>query len=280
MTQFELAGALEKMNISANEGADALYKLVLGEENLGLNKLLEKTIQLEYQGKINCRHCQRLTKTSFSQGYCYPCFKRLAQCDSCMMSPEKCHFHLGTCREPEWGERVCFADHIVYLANSSGLKVGITRATQMPTRWLDQGATQALPIARVASRRLSGLLEDIFRTQVSDRTNWRTMLRGEAEPINLEAERDTLFENFTVQIEALKQEHGETAIELLHTETTNEFSYPVLEYPTKVVSHNLEKTPCVTGTLLGLKGQYIILDTGVMNLRKYTSYQISFASSN
>lgn len=280
MTQFELAGALEKMNISANEGADALYKLVLGEENLGLNKLLEKTIQLEYQGQINCRHCQRLTKTSFSQGYCYPCFKRLAQCDSCMMSPEKCHFHLGTCREPEWGERVCFADHIVYLANSSGLKVGITRATQMPTRWLDQGATQALPIARVASRRLSGLLEDIFRTQVSDRTNWRTMLRGEAEPINLEAERDTLFENFTVQIEALKQEHGETAIELLHTETTNEFSYPVLEYPTKVVSHNLEKTPCVTGTLLGLKGQYIILDTGVMNLRKYTSYQISFASSN
>ncbi len=280
MAQLELAGALEKMAISANNGGDALYQLVLGEENLGLNKLLEKSVQLEFQGQINCRHCQRLTKTSFSQGYCYPCFKRLAQCDSCMMSPEKCHFHLGTCREPEWGERVCFADHIVYLANSSGLKVGITRATQMPTRWLDQGATQALPIARVASRRLSGLLEDIFRTQMSDRTNWRAMLRGEAEPINLEAERDTLFANFAVQIDALKQEHGEAAIELLHTETTNEFSYPVLEYPTKVVSHNLEKTPIVAGTLLGLKGQYIILDTGVMNLRKYTSYQISFASSN
>lgn len=280
MTQFELAGALEKMDIRANEGADALYKLVLGEEKLGLNKLLEKTIQLEYQGQINCRHCQRLTKTSFNQGYCYPCFKRLAQCDSCMMSPEKCHFHLGTCREPEWGERVCFADHIVYLANSSGLKVGITRATQMPTRWLDQGATQALPIARVASRRLSGLLEDIFRTQMSDRTNWRAMLRGEAEPLNLEAERDSLFENFATQIQALKQEFGDAAIELLPTEATNEFSYPVLEYPTKVVSHNLEKTPVVTGTLLGLKGQYIILDTGVMNLRKYTSYQISFASSN
>src|SRR5690554_8184312 len=90
-----------------------------------------------------------------------------------MMNPEKCHFHLGTCREPDWAERVCFSDHIVYLANSSGLKVGITRATQMPTRWLDQGATQALPIARVASRRLSGLLEDIFRAQMSDRTNWR-----------------------------------------------------------------------------------------------------------
>src|SRR5690554_6363737 len=280
MTQFELAGALEKMDIRANEGADALYKLVLGEEKLGLNKLLEKTIQLAYQGQINCRHCQRLTKTSFNQGYCYPCFKRLAQCDSCMMSPEKCHFHLGTCREPEWGERVCFADHIVYLANSSGLTVGTTRATQMPTRWLDQGATQALPIARVASRRLSGLLEDLFRGQMSDRTNWRAMLRGDAAAVDLESERDNLFTTFAAQIDALKAEHGESSIELLRTDAVNEFSYPVIEYPTKIVSHNLEKTPIVSGTLLGLKGQYIILDTGVMNLRKYTSYQISFALSN
>src|SRR5690554_914597 len=280
MAQIELAGALDKMAISATKDGNAMYQLVLGEENLALNNQLEKTIQLEFQGQIHCRHCQRLTNKSFSQGFCYPCFKRLTQCETCMMNPEKCHFHLGTCREPDWAERVCFSDHIVYLANSSGLKVGITRATQMPTRWLDQGATQALPIARVASRRLSGLLEDIFRAQMSDRTNWRAMLRGEAEPLNLEAERDSLFENFATQIQALKQEFGDAAIELLPTETTNEFSYPVLEYPTKVVSHNLEKTPVVTGTLLGLKGQYIILDTGVMNLRKYTSYQISFASSN
>lgn len=280
MAILELAGPLEKMLVHASQEDQALYQLVLGEETLGLNPLLEKKIQLEYQGQINCRHCQRLTKTSFSQGYCYPCFKRLAQCDSCMMSPEKCHFHLGTCREPDWGERVCFADHIVYLANSSGLKVGITRATQMPTRWLDQGATQALPIARVASRRLSGLLEALFKTQVSDRTNWRAMLKGDAPLLDLAAERDALFALFTEQIDALKEEHGDAAIQLLHTEDSHQFRYPVVEYPTKVVSHNLEKTPSVSGTLLGLKGQYIILDTGVMNLRKYTSYQISFASSN
>lgn len=280
MTQLEIAGALEKMAISPSHAGDALYQLVLGEENLGLNSLLEQSIQLEFQGQINCRHCQRLIKKSFSQGYCYPCFKKLAQCDACMMSPEKCHFHLGTCREPEWGERICFADHIVYLANSSGLKVGITRATQMPTRWLDQGAAQALPIARVASRRLSGLLEDLFRGQVSDRTNWRALLRGDAELIDLEAERDTLFSTFNTQISALQKEHGEGAIELLHTEPMHEFNYPVLAYPSKIVSHNLDKNPIVSGTLLGLKGQYIILDTGVMNLRKFTSYQISFASSN
>lgn len=280
MAQIELAGALDKMAISATNDGNAMYQLVLGEENLALNNQLEKTIQLEFQGQIHCRHCQRLTNKSFSQGFCYPCFKRLAQCDTCMMSPEKCHFHLGTCREPDWAERVCFSDHIVYLANSSGLKVGITRATQMPTRWLDQGATQALPIARVASRRLSGLLEDLFRGQMSDRTNWRAMLRGDAAAVDLESERDNLFATFAAQIDALKAEHGESSIELLRTDAVNEFSYPVIEYPTKIVSHNLEKTPIVSGTLLGLKGQYIILDTGVMNLRKYTSYQISFALSN
>lgn len=280
MAQIELAGALDKMALSATNDGNAMYQLVLGEENLALNNQLEKTIQLEFQGQIHCRHCQRLTNKSFSQGFCYPCFKRLAQCDTCMMSPEKCHFHLGTCREPDWAERVCFSDHIVYLANSSGLKVGITRATQMPTRWLDQGATQALPIARVASRRLSGLLEDLFRGQMSDRTNWRAMLRGDAAAVDLESERDNLFTTFAAQIDALKAEHGESSIELLRTDAVNEFSYPVIEYPTKIVSHNLEKTPIVSGTLLGLKGQYIILDTGVMNLRKYTSYQISFALSN
>ena len=280
MAQIELAGALDKMAISATNDGNAMYQLVLGEENLALNNQLEKTIQLEFQGQIHCRHCQRLNNKSFSQGFCYPCFKRLAQCDTCMMSPEKSHIHLGTCREPDWAERVCFSDHIVYLANSSGLKVGITRATQMPTRWLDQGATQALPIARVASRRLSGLLEDLFRGQMSDRTNWRAMLRGDAAAVDLESERDNLFTTFAAQIDALKAEHGESSIELLRTDAVNEFSYPVIEYPTKIVSHNLEKTPIVSGTLLGLKGQYIILDTGVMNLRKYTSYQISFALSN
>lgn len=280
MTQLKIAGALEKMAISPNDSGAAIYQLVLGEENLALNELLERPIQLEFNGQINCRHCQRLTKKSFSQGYCYPCFKKLAQCDTCMMSPEKCHFHLGTCREPDWGKRICFADHIVYLANSSGLKVGITRATQMPTRWLDQGAAQALPIARVATRRLSGLLEDLFRSQVSDRTNWRTLLKGHVELVDLEAERDALFKTFNAQISALQKEYGEAAIELLQAEPTHEFSYPVLAYPSKIVSHNLDKTPMVSGTLLGLKGQYIILDTGVMNLRKFTSYQVSFALSN
>src|SRR5690554_1686581 len=278
MAQIELAGALDKMAISATKDGNAMYQLVLGEENLALNNQLEKTIQLEFQGQIHCRHCQRLTNKSFSQGFCYPCFKRLTQCETCMMNPEKCHFHLGTCREPDWAERVCFSDHIVYLANSSGLKVGITRATQMPIRWLDQGAVQALPIARVATRRLSGLLEDLFRREVADKTNWRALLKGDAPLLNLAAERDRLFGQFSGELLALQREHGPAAIQLLKASTGQHFHYPVLQYPAKIVSLNLDKTPQVRGRLLGLKGQYLLLDSGVINLRKYTSYQVAFSA--
>lgn len=276
MTAIALAGALEKMHIAPDSTGLAQYQLVLGQERLGLNALLEKRIELKFSGKIRCAHCQGLTRTSFGQGYCYPCFTALAQCDACMMSPEKCHYHLGTCREPSWARRICFADHIVYLANSSGLKVGITRASQMPTRWLDQGACQALPIARVASRRLSGLLEDLFRQKVADKTSWQKLLKGVAPHIDLYAARDELFQTFSAQITALVREFGEASVQLLD-EDVHQFSYPVLSYPTKVVSHSFDKSQHVNGRLLGLKGQYLMLDTGVINLRKFTSYQVSFS---
>ena len=278
MRSVQLQGQLEKMAISAATDGAAHYELVLGKTRTGLNALLGQTVQLDYQGAIHCSACGRRTKTSFAQGYCYPCFTSLAQCDSCMMSPEKCHFHLGTCREPDWAEQVCFNEHIVYLANSSGLKVGITRATQMPTRWLDQGAVQALPIARVATRRLSGLLEDLFRREVADKTNWRALLKGDAPLLNLAAERDRLFGQFSGELLALQREHGPAAIQLLDASSEQQFHYPVLQYPAKITSLNLDKTPQVRGRLMGLKGQYLLLDSGVINLRKYTSYQVAFSA--
>ncbi|MCA6064903.1 DUF2797 domain-containing protein [Thalassolituus marinus] len=270
-------GQLNKMRITPVSGADVQYHLELGDSAVCMNDLLGKQLQLQWAGSINCTHCGRATKKSFSQGYCYPCFTRLAQCDSCMMSPEKCHFAAGTCREPEWAEQVCFSDHIVYLANSSGLKVGITRHTQVPTRWLDQGAAQALPIARVRNRRLSGLVEDLLRQQVADKTNWRALLKGNAVLLDLEAERDKLFAQFAQPLAALEQQEGPGSVELLNNAAVVDFSYPVSEYPSKISSHNLDKNPLVSGRLQGLKGQYLILDSGVINLRKFTSYQVSLA---
>ena len=266
-------GSLSKMAVRLGETAQ--YAFRLDEQEVPVNPLLGKRVRLEYLGAIHCTHCGRKTKKSFSQGYCYPCFTKLAQCDSCIVSPEKCHFDAGTCREPEWGERFCMTDHVVYLANSSGVKVGITRASQIPTRWLDQGASQALPIFRVATRQQSGLVEDLLRTQVADKTNWRALLKGDAVPLDLPAIRDQLLESCAEGIAALQQRFGLQAIQPVGDAEVLEIRYPVEAYPTKVASHDLEKTPVVEGTLRGIKGQYLILDTGVINLRKYTAYQVA-----
>ena len=264
-------GALSKM--STRLAQPVQYSLRLGDQDLDLNALLGQGVRLEYLGAIHCSHCGRKTKKSFSQGYCYPCFSKLAQCDTCIMSPERCHYAAGTCREPAWGEQFCMTEHVVYLANSSGAKVGITRATQVPTRWIDQGATQALPIMRVATRQQSGLVEDVLRSQVTDRTNWRAMLKGEAAPLDLAQLAGEIFEACHDGITTLQERFGLQAIQPLSDLAVVDIAYPVLAYPAKVASFDLEKTPVVEGTLQGIKGQYLIFDTGVVNIRKFTAYQ-------
>lgn len=266
-------GHLRKMAVAV-EAEQAQYAIRLDDQNIPLNDHIGKTIRIEHTGEIHCIACGRKSKKSFSQGYCYPCMTKLAQCDSCIMSPEKCHYDRGTCREPQWGEENCMIDHVVYLANSSGIKVGITRHTQIPTRWLDQGAGQAIPIARVATRHLSGMLEVIFKQHVADKTNWRTLLKQDAADLDLAAKRDELFEICHEEISELQMEYGLQAVQLIYDGDVNNFRYPVTQYPTKVSSFNLDKDPVAQGKLMGIKGQYLILDSGVINLRKYTSYLV------
>jgi len=275
----DVSGRLRKMPASAGHSVDdpVQYQLRLGDEQVALNELIGQPISIEFDGVIRCINCDRVTKKSFSQGFCFPCMRKLAACDSCIMSPEKCHFHLGTCREPEWGQANCMVEHVVYLANSSGLKVGITRGTQVPTRWIDQGAVDAIPMLRVATRQLSGFVEVACKAHVADRTNWRTMLKGETTELNLAAERDKLLALVAEELDALRAEHGADSIRAVQ-EPSLGLSYPVDVWPQKVASHNLDKTPRVSGVLQGVKGQYLILDTGVINIRKYTGYQVRFCA--
>ena len=252
------------------------YQLCLDDHRLDMNALVGQDITMRYVGAIHCTHCGRKTNKSFSQGYCYPCFKKLPQCDQCIMSPEKCHYDQGTCRDPQWGDDFCMQDHFVYLANSSGLKVGITRGTQIPTRWCDQGATQALAIFRVRTRLLSGLVETLLKQQFADKTNWRAMLKGTAEELDLEAIRDQLYKDFDAELGQLEGQHGPGALAFLPEQSVQTLNYPVLQYPTKVSSLNFDKTAEISGKLLGIKAQYLILDTGVINLRKFTAYHIEF----
>ncbi|MFW5823427.1 MAG: DUF2797 domain-containing protein [Marinobacter sp.] len=268
---IEASGRLRKMPVVAQRPVG--YTLRVGDHELPLNDLLGRTIEIRFSGEIRCIHCDRKTRKSFGQGYCYPCFKRLAACDSCIMSPEKCHYHLGTCREPEWGETHCMTGHVVYLANSSGLKVGITRASQVPTRWIDQGAVTAVPVLRVASRYLAGLVEVACKQHVADRTNWRTMLRGAAPDIDLVAERKALLARIAPELEQLAAEHGHDTIEVA-VDPVWSLDYPVASWPDKIRTHNLDKEPVASGVLQGIKGQYLMLDTGVINIRKYTAYHV------
>ncbi len=270
-TTIDVTGRLSKMPVTQSSPVD--YTLRVGDHQVALNPLLGQQIDIEYTGEIRCVHCDRKTSKSFNQGFCFPCFKRLAACDSCIMSPEKCHYHLGTCREPEWGETHCMTGHVVYLANSSGLKVGITRASQVPTRWIDQGAVAAIPMLRVATRYLAGLVEVACKQHVADRTNWRTMLKGEAPEVDLMAEREALLAKIEPELERLAAEHGAGSLEA-SAEPVWTTDYPVVVWPKTVKTHNLDKVPLASGVLQGIKGQYLILDTGVINIRKYTAYQV------
>ena len=270
---MKLQGNLAKM---ATEGsAPVTYRLELGGQSACVNDWLGTRIRIEYLQQIECIHCGRTTSKSFNQGYCYPCFRSLAQCDQCIMSPEKCHFHLGTCREPDWAMTHCMRPHIVYLSNTSSIKVGITRENQVPTRWMDQGAVSALPMLRVSKRYHAGLVEDAFRVHVGDRTNWRNMLKHVYEEVDLYSVYRSIWPQVREQLDAELLDDIE---EIAAPEQNIGLQYPSLEWPQKIVSFNLDKQPVVEGQLMAVKGQYLILDTGVINIRKYGGYLVAIES--
>jgi len=272
----EFQGQLSKMSTSLDvDSGVPSYQMVLDDQLVDMNPLIGQKIEFRFAGEIHCQACDRRTKKSYSGGFCFPCSQKLAQCDLCMMKPETCHYDAGTCREPQWADDVCMQDHYVYLANSSGIKVGITRFNQIPTRWIDQGATQAIPIFKVKTRHQSGLVEVIFKSHVADKTDWRKMLKGSAEPVDLKAKRDLLMAECQDEITALQQRFGDDAIEPLSSESVVDINFPVQQYPEKVKSYNFDKTPDISGELQGIKGQYLILDGGVLNIRKFSGYHIT-----
>lgn len=251
------------------------YHLPFDEEKLCLNDYLGQKIRLSFTQKIRCIACLRQIKKSYQDGYCFQCMQTLASCDLCIVRPERCHFHLGTCREPSWGQQHCMIPHWVYLANASGIKVGITRQTQVPTRWIDQGAAQAMGLFQVATRRLSGLLEIEIGKFISDKTDWRKMLKSKAPELDLLKIRQEVISKIKENLVLLKQEFGDNAIQEM-PEVLQELHYPVLQYPTKITSLSFDKAPFIEGVLQGIKGQYLLLDCGVLNIRRHTGYEVAF----
>ncbi|MBS0287794.1 MAG: DUF2797 domain-containing protein [Proteobacteria bacterium] len=251
------------------------YSLPLNNLLFPLNDLLGKTLKLKFMQQIHCVACKKPIKKSYQDGYCFPCTQTLAQSDICIIKPERCHFHLGTCREPDWGQHHCMAPHIVYLANASGIKVGITRKTNIPTRWIDQGAISAMPLYEVPNRRVSGLVEIALAQHVPDKTNWRKMLSGQTEEIDLISLSKNLLKEVASKFDEIYEKFGAQALKLIEKPVMVKLEYPVLEYPQKITSLSFDKKETIEGTLLGIKGQYLIFDIGVLNIRKHSGYVVA-----
>ncbi len=275
MTTYQ--GNIRKMRVSTDAEHRAQYQLPIGEQFIDMNPLIGKTLKVSFDNQINCVHCQAKTKKSFNQGYCYRCLTTLAQCDTCIIKPELCHYDAGTCREPSWGEANCLSDHYVYLANTGTIKVGITRHVSgaVSSRWLDQGATQAMAIMRVQNRLTSGLVETAMKEFIADKTNWRTMLKSQPDSADLQQLKEDLITEIEDQLDEITEEYGFQAIDILDLPAVD-IHYPVDQYPEKVKSINLDKELSFSGVLQGIKGQYWMLDGDrVINMRKYSGYHLS-----
>ncbi|MFW6329076.1 MAG: DUF2797 domain-containing protein, partial [Alkalispirochaetaceae bacterium] len=242
------------------------YTLPLGEQSVTMNDLIGREVGLNVTGEIRCIRCDRKTSKSFGQGFCYPCFRDAPENAECIVRPELCRGHLGEGRDPEWEQEHHNQPHAVYLALSSAVKVGVTRWTQIPTRWIDQGAAAALVVARTPYRRLAGEIEVASKELFTDRTNWQRMLKDERlEEADLAAERERL-------LDALPEHLRQYAF---CDSEVQEIHYPVATPPEKVRSVNLDKEPITTGELAGIRGQYLIFrDQRVINIRRYSGYVI------
>lgn len=268
------SGILSFMQAAAS--VPVTYVLHLDETQIPLNELLGDPLVIEFGGEIRCRHCAAMTRKSYGDGYCYPCFKTLARCDLCVVSPDRCHYAAGTCREPSWGEAFCMQPHVVYLANSAGAKVGITKSEHLPGRWLDQGATQALVIMYTATRHQAGCVEAALARHVADRTDWRGLIGRAADTLDLRSLAAQLRSVAAFELAALDRTFP-NALRWAEAEVPVAFEYPVVRYASPAHGLVLSAEESVEGVLLGIKGQYLMFDTGVFNVRRHTSYRVTLA---
>jgi hypothetical protein len=273
------SGELKKLKSAIQEENGKInYQLNLWDStsketsHYDLNKIIGQEILIEFEGEIICASCAKKTKKTYMDGLCYKCFQNAPQASPCVLRPELCRAHLGEGRDPGWEEKNHNQPHIVYLAASDVVKVGVTRKTQLPTRWIDQGANLAIVLAETPNRFIAGQIEVALKQEFTDKTNWRKMLTNSVdESIDLETTKWELEEVLPSDISDYITESDEVL----------SLNYPVIQYPEKVKSLSLDKVPMIQERLMGIKGQYFIFESGnVMNVRKHTGYTIKLSTKN
>jgi hypothetical protein len=260
---MQYQGVLKKMKTENLE--EIQYYLDMKTDFLNMNQLLNKEISISFV-KYECLNCH-LEKTVYRQGFCKSCFFDIPQAADWIMKPELSKAHLDIEeRDLAYEKSVQLQPHIVYLANSSNVKVGVTRKGQVPTRWIDQGAHEAIEIVETPNRYLAGITEVALKEFVADKTNWRKMLKNDIEEVSLIEWREKLKEFIPEEAKAY----------FIESNSETHLNFPVKKYPEKPKSLNLIKTPKYTGKLVGIKGQYLIFDDQtVFNVRSNEGLVVS-----
>ncbi|MFT3793464.1 DUF2797 domain-containing protein [Flavobacterium sp.] len=263
---MQYQGTLSKMETEF--GNPIQYYLVFETSFLNVNQLLNKKIEINFEG-YQCLNCKK-NKKIYRQGFCYDCFYSSPAVGDWIMRPELSTAHLGIAdRDLDYETRVQVQPHIVYLALSSEVKVGVTRKTQVPTRWIDQGACQAVSILEVPNRYLAGITEVELKKHYTDKTNWRKMLQNDVLDLDLLIEKTKIFDFLPEEVKPYFNADLDEHV-VLH--------YPVLQRPAKVTGLNLDKSPHYGGKLVGIQGQYLIFEDGtVFNIRSFKGYIVSIA---
>jgi hypothetical protein len=259
-------GNLRKMSARVDEYNNVHYQLNLIGNDISLNELVGKQLQVKYLCVINCEACGAVTKKSYAQGFCFSCMQTAPEADDCVLRPLLCKAHLGIARDLEWANERCLKPHYVYLANTGEVKVGVTRESQIPTRWVDQGATSAIKLCKTPNRHIAGLIESFLSTEFSDKTNWKKMITNDVnQRIDLYLLRDKALNLLPEELSNYRYNEA----------TIQNFNYPVNYFPSNPKTINLETEPVLSGLLTGIKGQYLLFDGNrVINVRRHTGFLV------
>lgn len=255
-------GTIKKLQSQLND--EVHYSLPIDSTLVELNPLINKKVKFTFLGDIHCIKCNQKIKKTFAQGYCFPCFRDAPETSECILRPELCRAHEGESRDMEWSNKHCLTNQHVYMSFTGNLKIGVTRSTQIPTRWIDQGAIKAIILCTTPNRYLAGLIEVHLKQFYSDRTHWIKMLSGKFEEPDFEQ----------CYLEAKKYLNDGFSKYVTENKWVD-INYPIHSIPNKIKSFSFDKESSYEDILVGIKGQYLLFKNNrVINIRKHTGYSL------
>lgn len=255
-------GTIKKLQSQLND--EVHYSLPIDSTLVELNPLINKKVKFTFLGDIHCIKCNQKIKKTFAQGYCFPCFRDAPETSECILRPELCRAHEGDSRDMEWSNKHCLTNQHVYMSFTGNLKIGVTRSTQIPTRWIDQGAIKAIILCTTPNRYLAGLIEVHLKQFYSDRTHWIKMLSGKFEEPDFEQ----------CYLEAKKYLNDGFSKYVTENKWVD-INYPIQSIPNKIKSFSFDKESSYEDILVGIKGQYLLFKNNrVINIRKHTGYSL------